>query len=61
MALSAVKKHISSGGKFRTDGITETLNIHKFSDEEDLFSYLKENVGYFMGNGNSSVAAFIYS
>ena len=61
VALSAVKKHISSGGKFRTDGITETLNLHKFSDQEDLFQYMKENVGYFMGNGNSSVVAFLYS
>ena len=61
IALSAVKKHISSGGKFRTDGVTETLNLHKLPDEEKLFSFMKDNIGYFMGNGNSSVVSFTYS
>jgi hypothetical protein len=37
------------------------MTVHKLEDRQRLFSFLQENMGFFTGAGNCSVAAFLYS
>ena len=61
VALPSLTRHVSSAGRFRTDGVTETLVVHSLNSLSELLSFLKDNLGFFTGSGNSAVIAFTYA
>ena len=61
VALPSMARHITSAGRFRTDGVTETLVTHSLHSSAALLSFLKDNLGFFSGSGNSAVIAFTYA
>ena len=61
VVMSGMKKHFSSAGRIRADGLTETINIFSFSSEMELWEFLCHNAGFITGQGNSSVVCFLYS
>ena len=61
VALPSMTRHLSSAGRFRTDGVTETLVTHSLNSPTALLSFLKDNIGFFSGSGNSAVIAFTYA
>ena len=54
-------------GKYKTDGVTETLTTYRFSKSgsgpefSGLRSFLDHHVPFFSGKGNSGVIALLYS
>ena len=61
VALPSLTRHLTSAGRFRTDGVTETLVTHSLNSSTALLSFLKDNIGFFSGSGNSAVIAFTYA
>ena len=61
LAVSGGKQLLNSAGGFKTDGVTETLTLHRFDHKGSLYSFIRENIGYFTGQGNNSVVSFVYS
>lgn len=60
-AIPSAKAHFTGIGRYKNDGITETLIIHEFNNERDAISFAMENVGFFASEGNHAVIAFLYS
>ena len=61
VVMSGMRKHFTSAGRLRADGLTETANIFHFSSEQELWEFLCNNSGFFIGHGNSAVVCFLYS
>ena len=61
VVLAGMRKHFSSAGRLRADGLTETLNIHSFTSPAALRDFLQQNIGFMTGRGNSGVVCFFYS
>ena len=61
VVISGMKKHFTSAGRMRADGITETLNVYNFSSRLKLFGFLLDNTGFMTGAGNNAVICFLYS
>ena len=61
VVISGMKKHFTSAGRMRADGITETLNIYTFSSRLKLFGFLLDIAGFMTGAGNNAVICFLYS
>ena len=61
VVISGMKKHFTSAGRMRADGITETLNMYTFSSRLKLFGFLVDNAGFMTGSGNNAVICFLYS
>ena len=61
VVISGMKKHFTSAGRMRADGITETLNVYTFSSRLKLFGFLLDNSGFMTGAGNNAVICLLYS
>ena len=61
VSVAGMRKHFSSAGKLRADGITETLNLYKFDSAQSLFDFMMDSLGFLTGGGNNSVICFLYS
>ena len=61
VALAGMRKHFSSAGRLRGDGLTETVNIHTFTSPAALRDFLQQNIGFITGRGNSAVVCLLYS
>ena len=61
VTMSGMRKHFSSAGRMRADGITETLNIYTFTSSSLLFDFLLDHSGFMTGSGNNAVICFLYS
>ncbi|CAF0769235.1 unnamed protein product [Brachionus calyciflorus] len=62
VASPTSKAHFPSNGKYRTDGFTETLNLIKFNNYQNLEEYLCKNVELlFEQENNYGCIALLYS
>jgi hypothetical protein len=55
-----------TAGRYKSDGITETLSIYKFDEDEDgefpnLQNFIEYHNPFLSGEGNSSVISILYS
>ena len=35
-------------GRFKCDGLTEMLSVYEFDNSEDLFTFINENVDFYL-------------
>lgn len=67
MAIPGLRANFSgTAGRYKSDGITETLCIYKFDEAEDgdfpnLHNFIEYHNPFLSGEGNSSVIAILYS
>ena len=47
--------------KYKTDGLTETLNLLKFTNYNNLEDYLVKNINIFENESNSGCILLLYS
>ena len=48
-------------GRYKADGLTETLVLQKFESADSLNDFIASNVHFFTGDGNSALIAFLCS
>ena len=61
VAIAGMRRHFSSAGRLRADGVTETLNLFRFSGEAQLFEFLVSQLGFLTRPGNSAVICLLVS
>ena len=49
VTMTGMKKHFTSAGKMRADGITETLLVYKLHSKTELFQFISEHLGFITG------------
>ena len=59
--LPSPKLHFSGVGRYKNDGITETLTIHEYNTAREALVFAQENIGFYSSEGNHAVIAFLYS
>eukprot|EP00795_Rhopilema_esculentum_P008431 gene8431-14412_t len=55
------KSKFLGGGRYKTDGLTETLTINDFNSEENLKAFISQNVGQFESESSSGCILLLYS
>ena len=48
-------------GRYKADGLTETLVLQKFESADSLNDFIASKVHFFTGDGNSALIAFLCS
>ena len=61
VAFPVAKSFLQTIGKFRTDGVTERLVIHRFERRAEVFSFLLDNMSFFAGADSPAVICLVYS
>jgi hypothetical protein len=67
IALPGTRSHFQGfPGKYKSDGITETLSIFRFPENEsgeysNLQNFVEHHIPFFGGKGNSAVISLLYS
>ena len=62
IALPSLKANFhGTVGQYKSDGVTETLNLKKFKSTKAVQEFINENVRLFTVDGSSTLIAFLYS
>ncbi|XP_033127189.1 probable ubiquitin carboxyl-terminal hydrolase MINDY-4 isoform X2 [Anneissia japonica] len=61
VCLSSGRPVFTAGARYKSDNLTETLNLNSFSSYEDLYNFLKANIGAFEGQNSPGVILSLYS
>ena len=67
VALPGSRSHFQGfPGKYKSDGVTETLSIYRFPEKEsgefvNLKSFVDHHIPFFSGKGNSAVISLLFS
>nr|XP_054767713.1 probable ubiquitin carboxyl-terminal hydrolase MINDY-4 [Lytechinus pictus] len=61
IALPATKPHFSGGGRYKNDGLTETINLNLFKSRDELAEYVQGNIGVFTESKGRGCILLLYS
>ncbi|XP_063964992.1 probable ubiquitin carboxyl-terminal hydrolase MINDY-4 [Lytechinus pictus] len=61
IALPATKAHFSGGGRYKNDGLTETINLNLFKSRDELADFVQGNIGVFTESKGRGCILLLYS
>ena len=61
LVMPSSKAHFSGVGRYRNDGITESLTVHEYPNAREALQFVNDNIGFYESQGNHAVIAFLYS
>ncbi|XP_071505991.1 probable ubiquitin carboxyl-terminal hydrolase MINDY-4 [Diadema antillarum] len=61
IALPTPKAHFPGGGRYKTDGVTETINLNLFKTRSELQEFVQANIGTFLDSRGPGCILLLYS
>jgi len=61
VVMSSIKEKFIGGGRYRSDGITETLTIYNFAVFDNMRAFISQNISQFESESRNGCIIFLYS